>query len=92
MANSTLYAMCYRCYPCGRVPGNARKSTVGSCIMFDRFFVLNFFSWLVDVSKDAEGLRIIVDLHGGDEANEQAQAEYQEIKDRVMFEVTMFFR
>lgn len=45
------------------------------------------YSWLVDVSKDAEGLRVIVDLHGGDETNEQAQAEYQEIKDRVMFEV-----
>ncbi|KZP16852.1 general substrate transporter [Athelia psychrophila] len=42
--------------------------------------------WLVDVGKDAEGLRVIVDLHGGDETNETAQAEYQEIKDRVMAE------
>lgn len=41
----------------------------------------------MDVGKDSEGLRIIVDLHGGDETDEQAHAEYQEIKDRVMFEV-----
>ena len=60
--------------------------------MIDWFCSLNFFSWLVDVSKDAEGLRIIVDLHGGDETNEQAHAEYQEIKDRVMFEVMIFFK
>jgi sugar porter (SP) family MFS transporter len=42
--------------------------------------------WLIDVSKDAEGFRVIVDLHGGDEQNELAQAEFQEIKDAVTFE------
>lgn len=42
------------------------------------------------MSKDSEGLRVIVDLHGGDETNEQAQAEYQEIKDRVMMEVDAY--
>ena len=41
------------------------------------------------MDKDAEGLRVIVDLHGGDEQNEMAQAEYTEIKDKVMFEVRM---
>ena len=44
----------------------------------------------MDVGKDTEGLRVIVDLHGGDETNEMAQAEYQEIKDRVMAEVRAF--
>jgi hypothetical protein len=44
-------------------------------------------SWLIDVDKDAEGLRVIVDLHGGDEQNEMAQAEYMEIKDKVIIEV-----
>jgi len=39
------------------------------------------------VGKDAQGLRVIVDLHGGEEQNEMAQAEYTEIKDKVMFEV-----
>jgi sugar porter (SP) family MFS transporter len=42
--------------------------------------------WLIDVSKDAEGLRVIIDLHGGDEQDELARAEYQEIKDAVMLE------
>ena len=41
------------------------------------------------MGKDSEGLRVIVDLHGGDEQNEMAQAEYTEIKDGVMFEVKM---
>lgn len=44
-------------------------------------------SWLIDVDQDAEGLRVIVDLHGGDEQNEMAQAEYTEIKDKVVSEV-----
>ena len=39
------------------------------------------------MDQDAEGLRVIVDLHGGDEQNEMAQAEYTEIKDKVIFEV-----
>jgi hypothetical protein len=50
---------------------------------------LHLGSWLIDVDKDAEGLRVIVDLHGGDEQNEMARAEYTEIKDKVMFEVRM---
>lgn len=41
------------------------------------------------MSKDAEGLQVIIDLHGGDEQNELAQAEYQEIKDTVMLEVSV---
>lgn len=52
--------------------------------------LIRLCSWLIDVSKDAEGFRVIVDLHGGDEQNEMAQAEYTEIKDRVMFEVRMY--
>ena len=41
------------------------------------------------MGKDAEGLRVLVDLHGGDEQNEMAQAEYTEIKDKVVFEVSV---
>lgn len=41
------------------------------------------------MSRDAEGLRVLVDLHGGDEQNEMAQAEFTEIKTGVMFEVRM---
>jgi hypothetical protein len=32
-------------------------------------------------------MRVIVDLHGGDPNNVLAQAEYQEIKDKVLEEV-----
>ncbi|EIW86825.1 general substrate transporter [Coniophora puteana RWD-64-598 SS2] len=42
--------------------------------------------WLVDTDNDAAGMRVIVDLHGGDPTNLLAQAEFQEIKDGVMLE------
>lgn len=45
--------------------------------------------WLIDTDKDDEGLRVLIDLHGGDPNNEIANAEFQEIKDRVMFEVCL---
>nr|VWO94308.1 Glucose transporter rco-3 [Ganoderma boninense] len=42
--------------------------------------------WLIDVDRDEEGMRVISDLHGGDPEDLLAKAEFQEIKDRVMFE------
>ncbi|EGO30946.1 hypothetical protein SERLADRAFT_455336 [Serpula lacrymans var. lacrymans S7.9] len=42
--------------------------------------------WLIDTDKDAAGMQVIVDLHGGDPTDVVAQAEYQEIKDKVMSE------
>ncbi|KAI0961865.1 hypothetical protein AcW1_000831 [Taiwanofungus camphoratus] len=42
--------------------------------------------WLIDTDKDTEGMRVLIDLHGGDPNDVVANAEYQEIKDRVMFE------
>lgn len=46
------------------------------------------FRWLIDNDKDEEGMRVLADLHGGDPNNAIACAEFQEIKDRVIFEVT----
>ena len=43
--------------------------------------------WLIDVDRDDEGMRVIADLHGGDPEDLIAKAEFQEIKDRVIFEV-----
>lgn len=43
--------------------------------------------WLIDTDQDDAGMRVIVDLHGGDPEDLQAKAEFQEIKDRVIFEV-----
>lgn len=43
--------------------------------------------WLIDVDRDTEGMQVLADLHGGDPEDMIAKAEFQEIKDRVMFEV-----
>ncbi|KAE9408206.1 general substrate transporter [Gymnopus androsaceus JB14] len=42
--------------------------------------------WCIDTDKDAEGMRILVDLHGGDPEDPTAIAEFKEIKDRVIEE------
>lgn len=47
-------------------------------------------SWLIDVDRDDEGMRVIADLHGGDPENPIAKAEFREIQERVISEV-MFF-
>ena len=44
--------------------------------------------WLIDVDRDEEGMKVIADLHGGDPEDLLAKAEFQEIKDRVIFEVS----
>lgn len=43
--------------------------------------------WLLDTDRDEEGMRVIVDLHGGDPEDVIAKAEFAEIKERVMIEV-----
>lgn len=48
-------------------------------------------SWLIDVDRDNEGMRVIVDLHGGDPEDLVAKAEFHEIKQRVISEVMFFF-
>lgn len=37
-------------------------------------------------------MRVIADLHGGDPQNEEAQLEFQEIKERVMTEVSIYLQ
>jgi hypothetical protein len=44
--------------------------------------------WLIDTDKEAEGLRVIADLHGGDPDNPVALAEFQEIKEKVKEDVS----
>ena len=43
---------------------------------------------MIDVDRDEEGMKVIADLHGGDPEDLLAKAEFQEIKDRVIFEVS----
>ena len=45
---------------------------------------------MIDTDQDDEGMRVIADLHGGDPNNVIAQAEYREIKDRVLAEVILY--
>ncbi|KAI9461812.1 general substrate transporter [Boletus coccyginus] len=42
--------------------------------------------WLIDTDQDAAGMRVIVDLHGGDPDDMLAQAEFREIKEKVVSE------
>jgi hypothetical protein len=78
--------MCDRWAACWRVYSHARKSSV--CFFFSRLNLPSYvtFSWLIDNDKDEEGMRVLADLHGGDPEDMVAKAEFQEIKDRVMFE------
>ncbi|PSR75893.1 hypothetical protein PHLCEN_2v8807 [Hermanssonia centrifuga] len=43
--------------------------------------------WLIDNDQDVAGMRVIADLHGGDLEDVVAKAEFQEIKERVIFEM-----
>ncbi|KDQ09283.1 hypothetical protein BOTBODRAFT_37192 [Botryobasidium botryosum FD-172 SS1] len=42
--------------------------------------------WLIDTNQDEEGFRVIVSLHGGDQDDPVANAEFEEIKETVMRE------
>ena len=44
-------------------------------------------SWLIDNNKDQDGLQVLADLHGGDLDNSVAQAEFKEIRAKVILEV-----
>jgi MFS family permease len=46
-----------------------------------------FLRWLIDTDQDAAGMRVIVDLHGGDPNHILAHAEFREIKEKVVSEV-----
>lgn len=48
-----------------------------------------FLRWLIDTDQDAAGMRVIVDLHGGDPTDMLAQAEFREIKEKVISEVSI---
>jgi len=44
------------------------------------------------VSRDAEGLRIIIDLHGGHDDDPIAIAEFHEIRNKVLEEVSQAYQ
>lgn len=45
--------------------------------------------WLLDMDRDEEGMRVLADLHGeGDPEDEKAQAEFRDIKEGVLADVS----
>lgn len=44
--------------------------------------------WLIDTDRDAEGMRVLADLHGGDLEDPAAIAEFREIRGKVHEEVS----
>lgn len=69
------------------IPCHAREPTVG-CLYVDLASSNSgVLSWLIDNDRDADGMQVIADLHGGDPEDVSAKAEFQEIKDRVNFDV-----
>lgn len=44
--------------------------------------------WLIDTDQEAEGLKVIADLHGGDPDHPVALAEFKEIKEKVLEDVS----
>lgn len=72
---------------------NCFKSSVGLHSLQDLTgSLISWCSWCIDTDKDAEGLRVLVDLHGGDPENLTAIAEFKEIKERVLEEVQYAFQ
>ena len=63
------------------------KSSVRFFAHLDDECCSSFASWLIDNDRDSEGMRVLADLHGGDPEDVVAVAEYEEIKERVMWEV-----
>jgi hypothetical protein len=90
MADTAVDPMHYWCHSSSRLACHAGKSTVNSVrlIWFNILTCNLFLRWLIDTDKDAEGMRVIADLHGGDPEDMLAKAEFQEIKDKVTFEVS----
>ncbi|KAI0687760.1 general substrate transporter [Cytidiella melzeri] len=64
----------------------AVQCIIGALLAVGSLLIPESPRWLIDNDRDAEGMRVIADLHGGNEEDVVAVAEFQEIKDRVMWE------
>jgi len=80
--------MCYWHNTCSWISPNSRKSTVSYGRISDDKTLESNDRWLIDVGKEAEGMQVIADLHGGNPHDPVAVAEYEEIKDKVREDVS----
>lgn len=61
---------------------------IGGILAIGSFFIPESPRWLLDNDMDEEGMRVLADLHGaGDPDNETAKGEFREIKENVLAEV-----
>lgn len=90
MASSAFHAMRHRIYSGRWLALHAGESEVccGDALVHNSMLT-GPLRWLIDTDKDAAGMAVIVDLHGGDPEDPNAKAEFREIKDRVIFEVSL---
>ncbi len=90
MENSIICAMLHRSSVSCWILSNARKSAVNFPRNSHNVIGADILRrWLIDNDKDVAGMRVIADLHGGDLEDVVAKAEFKEIKERVIFEVSV---
>lgn len=62
---------------------------IGSILAIGSLYIPESPRWLLDMDRDEEGMRVLADLHGeGDPDNELAKDEFREIKEGVLAEVS----
>ncbi|KNZ43782.1 hypothetical protein VP01_986g3 [Puccinia sorghi] len=60
------------------------QCVIGTILMIGSCLIPESPRWLLDTDQDRAGMRVLVDLHGGDPRNEKARQEYTEIKEAVL--------
>jgi hypothetical protein len=75
-------AMCHWRHPRRGFLAHARESKACASLSYV-ICVIKSVRWLIDVGRDAEGLRVLADLHGGDPEHPDAVAEFEEIQNTI---------
>ena len=87
LARTSSVAMRHRHDSCFGLAHYAREPQVRALWLRTPHFHLISCRWLVDTDNDAQGMRVLADLHGGDPEDVIAIAEYKEIREKVDEEV-----
>ncbi|CAH7670951.1 general substrate transporter [Phakopsora pachyrhizi] len=60
------------------------QCVIGSILAIGSLIIPESPRWLLDTDQDVEGMKVLVNLHGGDPRNEKSRQEYIEIKEAVL--------
>ncbi|MBW0490340.1 hypothetical protein O181_030055 [Austropuccinia psidii MF-1] len=60
------------------------QSVIGTILAIGSLVIPESPRWLLDTDQDVAGMRVLVDLHGGDPRNQKSRQEYIEIKEAVL--------